>query len=78
MVAHKDIRVDAAARTVLVDSQGEEILLKIHGILENALLLVAADDDVVEGTGEFYAGFARHGRKIANRQEDINISSFQA
>jgi hypothetical protein len=36
------------------------------------------DDDVAEGTGEFYARLAGHARRIANRQEDVNIASFQA
>jgi hypothetical protein len=36
------------------------------------------DDDVAEGTGEFYARLAGHARRIANRQEGVNIASFQA
>ena len=40
-----------------------EVLLEVRDILEHALLLVAANDDVVEGAGEFYAGLKRHGAR---------------
>jgi len=36
------------------------------------------DDDVAEVTGEFSAGLAGRVRRIANREEDVNISSVQA
>jgi len=58
MVIHEDIGVDMAARAVLVDGEREKVLLEVGLVLENALFLVAADNDVVEGAGELDAGFA--------------------
>jgi phage gpG-like protein len=78
VVVHKDVSIDAAAGAVLVDGKREEVLLKIGGILKNSLFLVAPDNDVIKGAGELYAGFARHGKKIADKAGNVNISSFQA
>jgi hypothetical protein len=78
MIAHENVGIDADAHAVLVDGQGEEIFLEVGNILENALPLVAADDDMVKSAGEFYAGFSWHERRIAKEQEEVNISSFQA
>lgn len=74
MVVHEDIGVDAAAGAVLVHGEGEEVLLEIRSILEYALFLVAADDDVVEGAGEFDAGLAGHGARIANHDGNVMVS----
>jgi hypothetical protein len=78
VIVHQDVRIDTSTRSVLVNSEVEEELLKISGVFENTLLLIAPDDNVVEGAGEFYAGFARHETSIADRTGNVNISSFQA
>jgi hypothetical protein len=77
VVVHKDIGVDAAAGSVLIDCEGKEVLLEIGGILEHALFLVSPDDDVVEGAGELDARFAGHGVTIAEWTRDVNIPAFQ-
>jgi hypothetical protein len=74
VVVHEYMGIDTAAGAVLVDSEGEKILLKIGGILEDALFLVAAYDDVVESTGELDAGFAWHGATITEEGRIINLS----
>jgi hypothetical protein len=77
MIIHKDICVDSATATVLIDGEGEEILLEIRSILKHALFLVSADNDVIEGAGKFDAGFARHGETIANKRGNVNITALQ-
>jgi len=61
VVAHQNIGEDAAARAVLVDGEGKEVLLEVGAVLEDALFLVAADDDVIECSGIFDAWLAWHG-----------------
>jgi hypothetical protein len=78
MVVHEDIGIDAAACSVFVDGECEKVLLEISGIFENDLFLVTPNDDVVEGSGKLYAGFAGHEKRISNRPENVNVSSFHA
>jgi len=68
MVVHQDVRIDAATSAILVDCECEEVLLEISCVLEYTLLLVAPDDDMIEGAGKLYARLARHEESIATRQ----------
>jgi hypothetical protein len=60
MVVHEYIGIYEAAGAVLVDSEGQKILMEIGGILEYALLLVSANNDVIEGAAIFDARLAGH------------------
>ena len=67
MVVHENIGVDAAAGAVLVNREEQEVFLEVCGILEDALFLVTARNDMIEGAGIFNARFAGHMVRVANR-----------
>jgi hypothetical protein len=75
VVVHEDIGVDTAAGTIFVHSEGKKVFLEVRLVLEDALFLVAADDDVIESTGVFNAWLAGHGERVAEENKDVNFSS---
>jgi hypothetical protein len=52
--------------------------LEIRSVLEHALFLIATDDNVVEGAGEFDAGLAGHETRIVNNAGNVNITALLA
>lgn len=74
MVVHEHIGKDAAGCAVLVNCEKLQVFLKVGGILENALLLIATSDYVVKGAGVFDARFSRHGERVPEMGECVNIS----
>ena len=74
VVAHEDVCVDAAFGAVLIDGEGEEVLLKIRRVLEHPLFPVTAGDDVVEGSGKLDAGLSGHGARISIRGGDVKFA----
>ena len=78
VLVHKNIGIDAAAGTVLVYREEQEVLLEVYGILEYPLLLVAARNDVIEGAGILNARFSRHSAIVVNGEEIVDISCFKS
>lgn len=65
VTAHENIGMQTAIRAVLIDGHELQELLVVRGVLEYALLLVSADDDMVESP-MIDAGSARHETSAKN------------
>jgi hypothetical protein len=76
VVVHENIRIDAAASAVFVHGKGEKVFLKIGSVLEDALFLVTADDNVRRRRRTRCAAcgaWAEH-RKDAGKCQDVRMS----
>jgi hypothetical protein len=60
MIGHQDKRITPEIIPPPVSFQACEICVEIRRIMKESGAAVAADNDVIEGAGEFHARFASH------------------
>ena len=73
VVSHENVGVEMESVAVLVNLEGEEIFLVVGCVLEDLLPLVPAGYDMIERSGVFDAGLARHDARIAKEADNVNI-----
>lgn len=74
MVVHENIRINAASHAVLVHGKNKKVFLEIGRVLENALFLIASDNNVVESAGKLDAWFACHEARLSKQVERVKMS----